>query len=54
MEVLYVHTINVVKTNGADQVRGYRAAGLRLYAKSRFSHDAAQIIQCTKMLLLYN
>ena len=31
----------------ADQLRGYREADLRLcfriYAKSRFSHDAAQI-----------
>ena len=45
--------INVVKelyypyseNKGADQLRGYREADLRLffaYAKSRFSHDAAQ------------
>ena len=31
----------------ADQLRGYRAADLRLffaYAKSRFSHDAAHLV----------
>ena len=35
------------ENKGADQLRGYREADLRLcfriYAKSRFSHDAAQI-----------
>ena len=33
------------ENKGADQLRGYREADLRLcfrYAKSRFSHDAAQ------------
>ena len=36
------------ENKGADQLRGYREADLRLcfriYAKSRFSHDAAHII----------
>ena len=35
------------ENKGADQLRGYREADLRLcfriYAKSRFSHDAAQM-----------
>ena len=34
------------ENKGADQLRGYREADLRLfsaYAKSRFSHDAAHI-----------
>ena len=37
-----------MKTKAADQLRGYREADLRLvfaYTKSRFSHDAAHIIQ---------
>ena len=36
------------ENKGADQLLGYRAADLRLcfriYAKSRFSHDAAQLV----------
>ena len=35
------------ENKGADQLRGYREADLRLvfaYAKSRFSHDAAHLI----------
>ena len=36
------------ENKGADQLRGYREADLRLcfriYAKSRFSHDAAQVM----------
>ena len=35
------------ENKGADQLRGYREADLRLcfriYAKSRFSHDAAHL-----------
>ena len=35
------------ENKGADQLRGYRKADLRLcfaYAKSRFSHNAAHIL----------
>ena len=39
------------ENKGADQLRGYREADLRLcfriYAKNRFSHDAAHIIKNT-------
>ena len=37
------------ENKGADQVRGDRAADLRLclrICKSRFSHDAAHVISC--------
>ena len=37
------------ENKGTDQLRGYRKADLRLffaYAKSRFSHDEAQMPQC--------
>ena len=40
----YLHVCS--KNKGADQLRGYREADLRLffaYAKCWFSHDAAQI-----------
>ena len=43
-----------IENKGADQLRGYREADLRLcfriYAKKRFSHDAAHIIftSCTR------
>ena len=40
------------ENKGADQLRGYHEADLRLcfaYAKSQFSHDAAHI-----MMILYN
>ena len=36
-----------MENKGADKLRGYREADLRLvfaYAKSRFSHDAAQMV----------
>ena len=47
------------ENKGADQLRGYRDADLRLcfaYAKSQFSHDAAHLLSypvCMKSLWLF-
>ena len=44
------------ENKGADQLRGYREADLRLcfriYAKGRFSHDEAQMLQAGSMGLV--
>ena len=34
------------ENKGADQLHYYREADLRLYAKSRFFHDAAHMAKC--------
>ena len=44
------------ENKGADQLRGYRQADLRLcfripYAKSRFSHNEAQMVSLIRLLL---
>ena len=45
----------MAKTKGADQLRGYREADLRLffaYAKIGVSHDAAPIISLTHTITI--
>ena len=61
---LRVIILFIWQNKDADQLRGYRAADLhlcfRIYAKSRFSHDAAHIIleiykysECIQFFFLY-